>query len=173
MINNNIFLILILLGILIALGVIIYFTSKKKWRRVYKQKGTSLLNDGEKRFFDVLAQAVTPQMYICPKVRIADLVTMAIDKSDKDYWPMLNKITQKHVDFVICDRATFNPLLIVELDGGSHNEKNRSLRDELVDNVFGDVNIPMLHVHITRDYQISEISRQISEAINNSKIKSL
>ncbi len=164
--ENNILYIAGSILILLVLSAFIYFRSQKKWRRVYKKKGPYLLSDGEKRFFDVLEHSVTPDMYVCPKVRIADLVEMAIDRTDKEFWPKFNQISQKHVDFVICNKATFAPLLIVELDGGSHNENSRSLRDILVDNVFKDAEIPMLHVAVAQTYQQNHISQLISQSIN-------
>lgn len=130
-----------------------------------------MLSEGEKRFFDALQHSISPDMYICPKVRIADLVEMAIDRTDKEFWPKFNQISKKHVDFVICSKATFAPLVIVELDGGSHNENSRSLRDILVDDVFRDADIPMLHIPVSNIYSPSKLSQQIGLAIIEKTVK--
>lgn len=132
--------------VLCILTLFLFSRLKRSWKRAYKPKGPSLLNTTEKRLFDTLVSIVGPTKYICPKVRIADIITMAIDKTDTDYWSKLNSITQKHVDFVICDRNTFVPLAVVELDGGSHYETARIARDQLVDNAFNEAQIPIIHI---------------------------
>jgi hypothetical protein len=164
---NSLFAIASLVVIILLLGLLFVFFLKKGKKRIYKPKGAYLLSAGEKIFFDALQESITPDMYICPKVRIADLVEMAIDKTDPQFWSKFNQISQKHVDFVICSRENFHPLLIVELDGGSHNEQSRSLRDILVDNVFKDAEIPMLHFKVSHMYQREALSQQIAEVLSN------
>lgn len=148
-----------------ALFLLIKFLTKKKFLRIYKPKGPHLLSQGEKRFFDVLSKCISSDMYICPKVRIADLVTVSVEKTDPNYWKALNSITQKHVDFVIVKTIDFSPLLVIELDGGSHNEKERANRDVLVDNVFESAGFPILHVPVTGFYDYKEISEKIKNSI--------
>src|SRR2546423_507386 len=82
---------------------------------VYKPKGQYLLSAGEKRFFDALLNSVPPSLYICPKVRIADLVETHLLPSDPNYWKTLAPINQKHVDFVLVNKSDFAPRVIIEL----------------------------------------------------------
>ncbi|MDO8340378.1 MAG: DUF2726 domain-containing protein [Candidatus Woesebacteria bacterium] len=155
--------------ILFIVGILFYvFLSKLKVKskRIYKEKGPYLLNAGEKAFFDTLITSITINMYICPKVRIADLVEVDSTGKDKKFWTYFNKISQKHVDFVICNKTNFSPLLIVELDGGSHNEYSKLLRDKLVDSVFKDANIPILHVKTSNFYNYQNLRDQINISIS-------
>jgi hypothetical protein len=155
----------VFLLLVVFLAFVVFKTFKGAGRRIYKPKGPYLLSSGEKKFFDALINVISPKQYVCPKVRIADLVEVDLPESDKDFWKSFNKISQKHVDFVICDRNDFSPLLIIELDGGSHKEKSQSLRDELVNKVFKDADIPILHIKPTSFYEYKTLREEISQAI--------
>lgn len=135
---------------------------------VYKPKGPYLLSAGEKRFFDVLSQVISTDLYICPKVRLADLIEVNLSKSDKNFWKTFNQISQKHVDFVLCNKSDFAPRLVVELDGGSHYGKSRTDRDTFVDNVFRQASIPIIHVKVSGEY--SDLSNQITQRLRETKI---
>lgn len=73
---------------------------------------------------------------ICPKVRMLDLVEPR--KGEKDYKSLLYKIQSKHLDFVICDQS-MKIKAIIELDDGSHDQKDRGNRDSFVDEVLESV----------------------------------
>lgn len=149
------------------LVVCFYIVSKilKSFRPVYKPKGPYLLSFTERKFFEALVSVVGPNMYVCPKVRIADLVTVDIPETKKEFWVNFRKISQKHVDFVICKRSDFSLLLIVELDGGSHNEKKQKLRDILVNRVFKDADIPVLHYSPQRFYERTDLKEIVLSAM--------
>jgi len=136
-------------------------------KRIYKAKGPYLLSPGENKFFDALTKVLDSNFYICPKVRIADLVEVDLPENSKDFWKSFNKISQKHVDFVICNRSDFSPKLIIELDGGSHNDRSKTLRDALVDKVFKDADIPILHIKPSGFYEYKTLREQISHSIKN------
>ena len=130
-------LLFLILAILTLAGILLILVIKqKKPARVYKPKGQYLLSPGEKRFFDALTQSIPPFLYICPKVRLADLIEVNIPKSDPNFWRNLAPINQKHVDFVLVNRSDFAPRAVIELDGGSHNDKERLKRDAFVDSVL-------------------------------------
>jgi len=120
-----------------------------------------LLSKGEKIFFDVLVQSISSDLYVCPKVRVADLIEVNLPRNDKRFWSSFNKISKKHVDFVLCKRSDFTPKLVIELDGGSHKTRIRSQRDVFVNESFSQADIPVLHVQIQDSYDISQIMAQI------------
>jgi len=41
-----------------------------------------------------------------------------------------NQISSKSVDYVICDKENFSTLLVIELDGESHNTKDQQDNDD-------------------------------------------
>src|SRR3989442_8460974 len=93
----------------------------------------SLLTASERGFYVALLMAAGRRYLVFPKVRLADLC------QDLDRWAdtrAFNKVSSKHVDFVLCDPTTFRPVLAVELDDRSHLRANRRSRDALVDGIF-------------------------------------
>jgi len=153
--------------LLASLAIYLYkFFAKESGFR-YKLKGPYLLSKGEKAFFDILIQSISPDLYICPKVRVADLIEVDLPKSDKKFWASFNKISKKHVDFVLCSRADFSPKLIIELNGGSHNSRARSQRDSFVNESFIQANIPVLHVPVQSFYDQNQIMTQVQNTLAN------
>jgi len=53
-----------------------------------------------------------------------------------------NRIKSNHVDFLICDRVTTEPLYVIELDGSSHNRLDRRERDDFVKELYQAVGLP-------------------------------
>ena len=155
------------IGILLLASLAIYlyklFSKKSGFR--YKSKGPYLLSKGEKAFFDILIQSISPDLYICPKVRVADLIEVDLPKSDKKFWASFNKISKKHVDFVLCNRSDFAPVLVIELDGGSHKVSSRSKRDTFVDDAFAQANIKILHITAQSVYDANQLQNQIASAL--------
>lgn len=153
--------------VFLVISAALLFLFRKRGRRFYKAKGPYLLSVGEKAFFDALQQVIAPDMYVCPKIRIADIIDMAIPKTDPQFWPKFNQISQKHIDFLLCNKNTFAPLLVIELDGGSHHDPKRTARDALVDTAFGQADIPMLHIPVSSFYPYKELREQIAHAIQS------
>jgi very-short-patch-repair endonuclease len=67
----------------------------------------------------------------------------------------------KCVDFVVVQRDTMHPLLVVELDDSSHKRAERQKRDQFVDQVLTSVGIPVLHWRTSQHYSRSELSQTV------------
>jgi hypothetical protein len=164
--DTHLFLIFLVILIVVVFAVVsVYLVFQKRRGRVYKAKGPYLLSPGEKKLFDALENVVYEGQYVCPKVRIADIVEVDIPKESREFWRNFGKISQKHVDFLICNKNDFSPLLVIELDGGSHNNKARYFRDEFVNKVFADANIPILHIKAKGFYDYKELRGEINGAV--------
>ena len=73
------------------------------------------LSPAERSFYQVLRTAVGTRLLICPKVSLADL--FFVKSSDpREFRVYTNKIDRKHVDFVLCNPETLEPLAGIELD---------------------------------------------------------
>ena len=163
-----------ILTILTLAGVLLIIVLKaKKPARVYKRKGQFLLSKGEAAFFDALTRSIPPSLYICPKVRIADIIETHLARDDPHFWNYQSKINQKHIDFLLVNRTDTAPLLAIELDGGSHYDKERAKRDSFIDSVFASAGIPILHIPVKGFYSYAEITHLIEQTItatrNNQK----
>lgn len=158
-------LLFLILVILALAGILLILVLRKKPLRVYKPKGPYLLSPGEKRFFDALSQSIPPNLYVCPKVRIADLIDVHLDKNAPDFWKHLAPINQKHVDFILVNRSDFAPRAAIELDGLSHKDQDRAKRDSFIDGVFQNAGIPMLHIPVSGFYRYNDLRHLVEAAI--------
>ncbi len=159
-------LLLLILAILAFEGILLILVIKqKKPARVYKPKGQFLLSPGERAFFNALTQSIPTSSYICPKVRVADIVEVTTPPTDPNYWRILAPIAKKHIDFILVNRSDFTPQVAIELDGKSHNDKERLKRDAFIDSVFRNAGIPLLHIPVKGFYEYSDLRQQIETAI--------
>lgn len=120
---------------------------KKPIDKVLYLKNDSLLTNSEKKFYFILADILQDNFFIFSKVRIADIVHVP-EWYKTYYWAVYwwNRIKSKHVDFLICDKLSFEPLLVIEVDDPSHLRPDRKRRDGLVNFVFRKAHLPILHL---------------------------
>lgn len=121
------------------------------------------LSAAELKFFHFLRQVVGQHFHVCAKVRIGDLLYVVNRNKNMGH---ANRIERKHVDFVLCDPASMQPKLVIELDDSSHQRPDRQERDRLVDAAFSAASFPILHVRCRSQYSPDELSQQIREALN-------
>lgn len=101
-----------------------------------------LMTRAEHTLYTLLTGCLPEWVIVAPKVRIADIIE--IDKSANSLPKHLYSITNKHVDFVICDRKTSTIICGIELDDISHQEASRVERDIFVNKLFSAVNTPLI-----------------------------
>lgn len=116
------------------------------------------LSPAEFSFFKVLSSVVGPQLTIQSKVRLADIFFVARPNDNRAFF---GKISQKHLDFLVCDSVAMQPVFGVELDDSSHNRNSRQVRDELIESVCKAAGLPLLRFPAQRDYDPREIAAQV------------
>lgn len=79
------------------------------------------------------------------------------------------KISQKHVDFILCDPDTMNPLCGIELDDSSHISRKRQERDLFVERVFRDANLKLIRIPAKFGYISTEIETAVAGVFNRPK----
>lgn len=129
----------------------------------------SILTDYEKKLFSVLFEYCTKErLFLFSKVRIADFIQ--INKNIKTYYQWFNRISSKHVDFLICKPDTFKPIIAIELDDYTHKQKTRQERDEFVNLVYSSVGLPILHI---TEINKEKICKDISQILGLNLYKSV
>jgi hypothetical protein len=101
--------------------------------RISYEAVPALLSPAERSFFGVLQQAVSSDYLIFAKVRLADIVRPIQSPSRNGWQSAFNRITGKHVDFILCDSLHLEVLAVIELDDKTHQRFDRGTRDGLVD----------------------------------------
>lgn len=131
--------------IVLTLSLLLNILSHKKKSAKdfkYKKRG-GLFTKHELAFYrSLVSVAASRKLVVFGKVRLADL----IEPQKKETWRQaFNRISSKHVDFVLCDPVELKPVLVIELDDSTHDRKDRAQRDQFVDKAFGSAGIPILH----------------------------
>ena len=124
-----------------------------------------LFSEAERNFLSSLGAAIQGRYAIFGKVRISDIAEPAKRYYGKPRMYVANRINQKHVDFVICQRDNLHIVGVVELDDSSHNQPNRIGRDALVDHVMQSAGIPILHVPVSSGYNVQTLQSQLQQTL--------
>jgi|SRR3990172_5617910 len=99
---------------------------------------------------------------VFPKVGLSDI--FFVRRSNKSL-AAFNKITSKHVDFLICDPGGLNPVFGIELDDSSHESSKRMARDDFVDELFDTAGLPLIRVPVKVSYDTRELGALFREAL--------
>lgn len=130
----------------------------------YVKKGP-LLTPAERSFLGVLEKVVDNRCRIYAQVRLADIVSIRAGTDKRQRQFALNRITSKHVDFVVCDRNTLDIWCAIELDDSTHGREDRKTRDLFVDEVFKAAKLPLVRIVTRAAYQPDEVRNALKSAI--------
>jgi len=117
----------------------------------------TLLTPSESRLFVSLTAMSQGRCLIACKPRLADFI-QHYDLAG------FNKISQKHIDFLICRIPDGTPMLAVELDDPSHDAADRKRRDAEVNTLFAQVRIPLVRIDVTELAQIEKLLPRLDQA---------
>lgn len=112
----------------------------------FPYKRAKLLTDAELQLFHFMKNNLCQidRIVILAKVRLADIAELDTRITlDKSY---LWKITNKHVDFIVCDRNTMDIICAVELDDYTHDTPEAKERDMFVMQVLDSVGIKTVRI---------------------------
>ena len=167
----NLTLIIIVIGIFVFAVTVLAFLKAKggasesvaKPEVYYLKK--SLFSPAERSFAGVLESLDYEGVTIASKVRLADIfgIKKGLERGDRQR--ALNRISAKHVDFLLIQSSDGRPLLGLELDDSSHEEEDRVTRDSFVNSVFASADLPILHVTAKTTYDPKKVHRQIDAAL--------
>jgi len=128
--------------ILILVLVFAFVASRRRWRDWAgpSRRGQSggayrprqLLTENEAEFHGRLRTAL-PDFEILAQVAMGALIEPDGARNRSDYYRLRGPIAQKIVDFVICERGTLRPLVIVELDDRTHDAAKDAERDRILE----------------------------------------
>lgn len=118
-----------------------------------------LLTRNEAAFFQVLTTVVGDRYLISCKVRLADIITC----SDRD-WKRgyANRISQKHIDFVLSSAKSSRIVAAIELDDRSHRRRERRGRDAFVNQLFRNARVHLIRVPARWDYDEEVVARVLT-----------
>jgi len=126
----------------------------------------TFLSPAERFFFVVLSKATENDYQIFAKVRLSDLINPENTTNRRQWQTAFNRISGKHVDFVLGSAQDLSVKAIIELDNSSHTKSHRKQPDEFVDSALSSAMILILHVQVTHTYSPQQLRTNIQSAIN-------
>jgi len=121
----------------------------------FKQK--NLFNKAEYWLMKQLQEYCNNEnLLVLTKVRLADFIWINnFTQTD------LNKISSKHIDFIILDNNLHIKVLI-ELDWPNHYKNKKVIRnDDFKNKLFTQLNIPLIRYKVGEKYNLDKIKQQI------------
>lgn len=157
--------------LLFALAAVLFVYLIKKWHRGVKEKGayvlsSSLFTPAEWLFYSSLIQAVDDQFLVFGKVRIADVLNPDRNLGKSDWYRAFNRISNKHFDFVLCDKITHSVVAAVELDDRSHLLPSAVARDSFVNRICKESELPLIRFRASSGYQSAVIRSEVLNSLN-------
>lgn len=116
-----------------------------------------LLTPTERKFYEALIEAFGNYHTISIKTRLCDIVKN-INTND------FNRISAKHVDFVLCYRDTLKVRCVIELDDASHQAPVNQAHDAVKSYFLNKAGIPVIRYPVYKEYFISTLRKKIETA---------
>jgi hypothetical protein len=123
------------------------------------EKRPSVVTDAEHQFWRVLRDVAHEKWVILPMVRLADVIRVRDKTPRSQSWQ--NRIHAKQLDFVLCDPATLEAKLAVELDDATHDQPDRIADDEFLGAALAASKLPLLRVPRSDAYDPAELREAI------------
>lgn len=147
---------LALAGFLLLISTVLWVRHLQRKRWPYQSK-SSILTPAELAFFQALNHYVAGRAVICPKVGMKDFVEVDRRLVGKNYMKYFGKISQKHVDFLLCDAKSYEPICAIELNDSSHQQQSVKERDYFVSKVYQAADLPLVTITAKRRYAHEEL----------------
>lgn len=144
---------IILLGILFAFTFLIFIKFQdERNHNLYLQgelnpfkRKKYFLTILEKKLFILLQEyVVDKEILIFPQLHLSTL--LEVKEDNNDLVGKFNWINKLYVDFVLFDKNTIQPLLVIELNDSTHFWNTRKARDEFVKKALNSNNINLLTI---------------------------
>lgn len=147
--------VLLLIGVFALLAIIVFIKSlnseeqpKPKVDLQYKAV-SSVFDKREVMLFQELTKQLPDGYYIFPKMRLADI--METTASGREFHGQFNRISKKHIDFLICDQY-YKPVIAIELNGSSHQTARAQKSDEFKKKAFENIGLRLEIVHVGSNF---------------------
>ena len=117
----------ILIVVAIAIVIVSAFTRKGGSARYQRRP---LMTGNEREFFRRLTDALGGQFHIFPQVSMGAIIE-PVTRDKKRRLADFRRISQKRMDYLICDRD-MSVVAVIELDDRTHSPMNDNRRDDFL-----------------------------------------
>lgn len=161
MMNNGGSLSVLCILVVIFVAAMILAVLKKKGlslqRADFRYKQTPVMTENEMKLFGRLIQEL-PNYYIFPQVSMGAILKPQSTNGQKEHLAAFRAISQKRIDYVICDQ-TLSIKCLLELDDTTHRQK----RDDARDQITGTAGLKTIRVRSGKVVDLAPLHRWLGE----------
>ena len=129
------------------------------------RKKTYVMTKNELIFYRVLKQVTNElELSVFPQVHLEEIIEV-IDGNNRDR----NKIKSRSIDYTIVENNKCKIIACIELDDSTHEKQSVKKKDEIRNNLFKKVGIPLHRIKIQNNYNKNELKKFLQEDLQNSK----
>jgi very-short-patch-repair endonuclease len=163
--SNLIVLLLLLVAVAVAFALLKKRAAKGPVGFPYQSKDV-LCSPAERSFIGALDKIVGENYRIFAKVRLADIIDIQKGLSASARQSAFNRISRKHIDFIVCNANDLSIIGAIELDDKTHRGKGRQERDQFLDKTLKAAGVPLLRIKAQSAYSIKEIFSSLDSVFN-------
>lgn len=115
----------------------------------------------ELALFRALQNMAGKHYVVCPKVALNDIFYIVRPNENVHFF---NKIFRKHVDFLLCDPKTLQPVFGIELVKPIGKSETREA-DQFLEDLFLSAGLPLVHVISSETYSEEDLAELFQLAI--------
>jgi len=123
----------------------------------------ALFSEAERAFLGVLEEAAGEHYRVFGKVRLADVLGVQRGTPAGERQRALNRVLQKHVDFVVCRPADLVVVALVELDDATHARGDRRTRDAFLERACSAAGVKLLRFPAKSGYVLTQVRAALAE----------
>lgn len=127
------------------------------------QKKSKFLSGAQKKFFDVLIDAVGHEYCVFARVGFLGVIEVAPTVSRAQRKRFLAEVENDYFDFVLVNSQTMAIFAVIELqDFSAKKQRAQNKRKQLLSQMCQSVNVKLLYFDVREDYQNKDVGRIIT-----------
>jgi len=146
---------------LVSVWVLMRVSRKKTTATISIQKRTVLLDSQQREFKKRLVEACEQDFDICPRVHLADLVSIKFKADDKVSQSLQQKITTISVDFVLLEPVSGRVACVLQLD----RDHETSEQYALLEKTCQQAKLALVHFSTDNALESAQIRKQVMSAL--------
>lgn len=128
--------------------------------KIYIKKNP-VLSIYEKKFFHIMRKKLYPNFIITPQVNLQSIIETNTNTRNNELF--------RNIDFGIFDTEMYNPIMLIEINGKQHNNKEYWIkRDKSIKNILEQANIMLYTINnedLKYNDKIENLTNELVEII--------
>lgn len=150
----------VLLAVLICISVLAIKFNDSKVDFPFAGK-KQLFTAAERQFLSLIEEAVGDEFRVLCRVKLTDLLALRSNTDRKIANNALLRASNKHLDFVLCERKEMTPVMAIDLVFGVGKDGHNTQRDFFVSGSLDTASIPHARIKAKSGYTLAEIQECI------------